>query len=134
MTPDDFWERVKVRYPQLAGADVTDDQTHDHHLFICFWLFGGAGFVGAISSDPIRGWALGALLGVVAYGYREIKARMQLGWSYKPWDGRMDVLKPAAYLSPALVILDRGAAWWQFGMMIVLMLAYTEQFFLGRPR
>lgn len=121
--------------------DLSYDQSHVHHSLISVLVGGAFGvtlwaiFRGLSLELFARPLAVGMLGGVVAYAVRETLTRLQLSWSYKPWDGFLDVFVPFWIIGPwALAALTTGVPWWT-GLVLYLAAAIVGWLYsFGRPR
>lgn len=147
---DRFFERLKLHNPRFQLADMTDEQTHTSHALFCVLFFGGgAVFVAAAVLALLSLWsgirilnawvfttpfAIGLLTGSTFYLLREIKARLELGFGYKRWDGAGDVLMPWTWSLPlALAILFGYVPWWCGALLLALAGAIALLYFVFRP-
>lgn len=143
---DSIWEAAKRRWPQMAGWDRIDDQTHLHHTVVSVLVFGALGTLvlclmhGTSPETANFGLAVGIVGGWAFYLGREFwnrlsLRRLTLDRRWKPWDGFMDVFVPVALTLPwvAATLLGSTLPW----TGLALYLGYALMAFMytvGRPR
>lgn len=124
---DGIWERVKLRYPQLADFDMIRDQSQTHHTLVVGLAFGTLGALGGWSSGlgPSKGYALGIAIGVVI-AYAIGREHWPIRWFGKTdavdkWDGTMDAAVPLARLAPfAAACWLFPVPWWLLAVAVGL--------------
>lgn len=108
---DRYWERIKLRAPQLADWDMIRDQSQTHHTLTIGLAYGvPAALLGlVVLGSYAQGFALGIAAGLVRYVIRErLPFRLfasshdtsAVSLAVDKWDGTLDVLVPVARLGP----------------------------------